>query len=386
MELRRARVSVAATFGIHGFISGSWATRIPALKDDLRLDEGDLGIALTGLAVGLFLGTRIAGRPVDRAGTRAVIRIALPLLCVSLVGPALASDLLTLTVAFALVGFGSGFLDVVMNTNAVAVERGYRRPIMSSLHGFWSGGLLVGSSVGAGAAALGAGVPLHFGLVATVLAPLAVVLTRWLLSTGDDQVTALVAGDLHLDTGARLVPVLLLGLIAFSSFAAEGSAADWSAVYVHETVGTGTGVAGLAFAAFSLGMVVARFVADAVAARFGPTAVVRGGGLVAAAGLGLALVAPHPATSVAGYLLFGVGLAPIVPITFSAAGALDPRRSGVSLGWVVTIAYVGAVIGPAVIGFTAEALSLRTALVFPVLLAVVAAVFASTVAPAPGGE
>jgi MFS family permease len=195
-----------------------------------------------------------------------------------------------------------------------------------------------------------------------------------------------VAGDLHLGKGARLVPVLLLGLIAFSSFAAEGSAADWSAVYVHETVGTGTGVAGLAFAAFSLGMVVARFVADAVAARFGPTAVVRGGGLVAAAGLGLALVAPHPATSVAGYLLFGVGLAPIVPITFSAAGALDRSRSGVALGWVVTIAYVGAVAGPAVIGFTADALSLRSALVFAVLLALTAAVFASTVATAPGGE
>jgi MFS family permease len=386
MELRRARISVAATFGIHGFVSGSWATRIPALKGELGLDEGDLGIALTGLAVGLFLGTRITGRPVDRAGTRAVIRIALPLMCVSLVGPALASELLTLTAAFVLLGLGSGFLDVVMNTNAVAVERGYRRPIMSSLHGFWSGGLLAGSSAGAGAAALGVGLPLHFGLVATATAGLAVVSTRWLLATGDDQAAALDAGHLHLGKSVRLVPVLLLGLIAFSSFAAEGSAADWSAVYVHETVGTGTGVAGLAFAAFSLGMVVARFVADAVAARLGPTAVVRGGGLVAAAGLGLTLAVPHPATSVAGYLLFGVGLAPIVPITFSAAGALDRRRSGVALGWVVTIAYVGAVIGPAVIGFSAEAVSLRTALVFPVVLALTAAVFAATVAPAPGGE
>lgn len=383
--LRRARLSVAATFGIHGFVSGSWATRIPALKSDLGLDEGDLGIALTGLAVGLFVGTRVAGWPVDRAGTRLTIRVGLPLMCASLVGPALATDLVTLTAAFALLGLGSGFLDVVMNTNAVAVERGYGRPIMASLHGFWSGGLLAGSSVGAGAAALGASVQTHFGLVSLTFVAFAFVGTRGLLSTAEDHATALVAGELHLGAGVGLASVLVLGVIAFSSFAAEGSAADWSAVYVHETVGTGTGLAGAAFAAFSLGMIVARFASDAVSARFGPAAVVRAGGLVAAGGLALALAIPHPGTAVAGYLLFGVGLAPIVPITFSAAGALDRRRSGVLLGWVVTIAYLGSVIGPAAIGFTADALSLRMALVFPILLALTAATLAPSVAAAPGG-
>jgi MFS family permease len=386
VDLRRARVSVGATFFIHGFVSGSWATRIPAIKAELRLDDGDLGIALTGLAAGLFIGTRIAGWPVDRAGTRRTIRVTLPLLSAALVSPALASDLVGLTAAFALIGLGSGFLDVVMNTNAVAVEREYRRPIMSGLHGFWSGGLLAGSSLGAGAASIGAGLEVHFGVVAAVLIPTAVLATRSLLPTGGVHATAPIAGELHLAAGARVASVLVLGLIAFSSFAAEGSAADWSAVYVDETVGTGAGFAAVAFAAFSLGMIIARFAGDAVAARLGPAATVRAGALVAAGALGLALAVPSPATAIVGYLLFGVGLAPIVPITFSGAGALDRPGSGTALGWVVTIAYAGSVVGPAVIGFTADAISLRAALLFPVVLALIAAACAGSVSSAPGGD
>jgi MFS family permease len=384
--LRSARLSVASTFVIHAFASGSWAPRIPAIKADLRLDEGQLGIALMGLAIGLLLGTRIVGRSVDRLGTRMPIRVGLPVLCVALVGPALASDLPTLTAAFVFLGFASGFLDVAMNANAVAVERGYRRPIMSGLHGIWSGGLLAGSAVGTGAAAIGAGVALHFGVVAAVLAILTVAATRGLLSTESEGVTAPAVAHALPGRAVWSAPALLLGLVAFGSFAGEGSAADWSAVYMHETIGTGTGVAGLAFVAFSVGMIASRLASDFLSARFGPMLVARGGGLVAAGGLGLALVAPHPATAVAGYLFFGVGLAPIVPITFSAAGNVDQTRAGLVLATVVTIGYVGSVIGPVIIGFTADAFTLRLALVFPALLALGAAALAFSVATAAGGD
>ena len=383
--LRSARLSVSSTFLVHAFVSGSWAPRIPTIKANLHLDAGELGIALTGLAVGLILGTRIAGRPVDRWGTRLPIRVGLPIYCASLVGPALARDLAGLTAAFAFLGLAAGFLDVVMNANAVAVERGYRRPIMSGLHGLWSVGLLAGSAIGTGAAALGAGVLLHFSVVAVALAILTLAATRDLLAEVPADVAQPAARPV-LRERVWSAPVLLLGLIAFSSFAGEGSAADWSAVYMHETVGTGAGYAGIAFVAFSFGMIASRFAADSLSARFGPTLLVRGGGLLAAGGLALALSAPHAVTTVAGYLLFGVGLAPIVPITFSAAGNLDQRRAGAMLGSVVTIGYVGSVIGPVVIGFSANALSLRVALIFPILLALTAATFAFSVATAAGGR
>jgi MFS family permease len=380
-ELRSARIAVVSTFAIHGFVSGSWAPRIPAFKDDLGLDNGDLGIALSGLAVGLFLGTRVAGRPIDRIGTRLPLRVGLPLMCVALVGPAVATDLLTLTLAFAWLGLVSGFLDVAMNANAVAVERGYRQPILSGVHAFWSIGLLAGSSVGAAAAALGAGVTFHFALAALVLALLAVLATRSLLSSDVDDAPERAAGELR---RAFTIRVVLLGLVAFSAFAGEGPAADWSAVYMDETVGVGEGFAGVAFVAFSIGMIASRLVGDAVSRRFGPVQTVRLGGALAATGLALALAAPQPATAIGGYLLFGTGLGPVVPIAFSAAGNLDRRRAGALLGVVVTIGYVGSVLGPVVIGFAAEAASLRVALLLPAALAVLVAASASSVGSAAG--
>ena len=377
--LRSARISVSSTFLIHAFVSGSWAPRIPTIKASLHLNSGQLGIALTGLAVGLIVGTRIAGRPVDRWGTRIPIRVGLPIMCAALVGPALAPDLATLTGAFAFLGLAAGFLDVVMNANAVAVERGYRRPIMSGLHGLWSVGLLAGSGTGTAAAALGSGLFLHFIVVAVALAVLTVAATSGLLSEVPADVARQAAAGPQLRKRVWSAPVVLLGLIAFSCYGGEGSAADWSAVYMHETIGTGTGYAGIAFVAFSCGMIVSRFAGDSLSARIGPTLLVRGGGLLAAGGLGLALTAPHAETAVAGYLLFGLGLAPIVPITFCAAGNLDRRRAGVLLGSVVTIGYAGSVIAPVIIGFSADALGLRLALVFPVLLALVAAGLAFSV-------
>jgi MFS family permease len=384
-QLRPARVAVAWTFAIHGFVSGSWAPRIPALKSDLGLDNGDLGIAFAGLAVGLFLGTRLAGIPIDRIGTRTLLRLGLPLMCVALVAPALATDLLGLTVGFAWLGLVSGFLDVTMNANAVAVERGYGRPILSGVHAFWSMGLLAGSAIGASAAALDMDATAHFGLVAVVLSPVAALVTRGLLSTREEQAPI----DAELDPAPARpmsLPVLLLGLVAFSAFASEGSAADWSAVYMDETVGVREGLAGAAFVAFSAGMIGVRLLADGISARFGPVQTVRGGGVLAAAGLVLALVAPLPLPAIAGFLLLGAGLAPVVPIAFSAAGNLHRGHAGSFLGLVVTIAYVGAVLGPLAIGLLADAVSLRVALILPAVLALVVAALSFSVGGAAGGR
>jgi MFS family permease len=385
-KLGKAHVSIGATFVVHAFVSGSWAPRVPTIKANLDLDESELGIALMGLAIGLLLGTRIAGRPVDRWGTRLPIRLGLPVLCLALVGPALARSVTELTGAFVVLGFASGVLDVAMNANAIAVERACRRPIMSGLHGVWSVGLLAGSAVGSGAAALGAGALLHFTAVAAALFTLTFVATLGLLSTAPEDSAR---SDVHRALSREALwsaPALLLGMIAFSSFADEGSAADWSAVYMHGTIGTSIGFAGIAFVAFSVGMIAARFATDSLSARFGPTLLVRGGGFLAAGGLIVTLVADDPATAVTGYLLFGVGLGPIVPITFSAAGNVDHHRAGGMLASVFMTGYVGSVIGPLIIGFMADRLGLRVALIFPVLLSVSVSLLAFSVAPAAAGD
>jgi MFS family permease len=365
--LSSPRAAVAAAFLIHSTVSGTWAPRLPAIKESLGLSDGELGTALVGLAIGLVAGTRLAGAPIDRFGSRPVMRAGFPLLAATLLLPGLAGNGLALFASLLVLGVASGALDVAMNAQGIEVERVLRRPILSGLHGLWSVGLGIGAGVAAGAAAIDAEPLEHFAVVAAVLAVLSVVFLRGLLPAHDHVREE--SHDAEPPDVRWTWALLLLGVIAFCSFVGEGSASDWSAVYMTQELGTSDALGAVAFAAFAVTMATARFAADPLRTRLGNVPLVRGGSLIAAAGLGAGLLIHEPWAGIAGFALLGLGLAAVVPIAFSAAGDLDPRATGRLVGRVATIGYVGSVAGPIMIGWLAEATSLRTALGLVVLLA-----------------
>ena len=373
------RSSTSAVFLVHAAIAGTLAPRIPAIKADLGLGNGGLGAALTGFAAGLFAGTRMAAWLVDRFGSRRVVQVGLPLFAVCLVGPGLAGDLVTLTLALVPLGITAGLVDVAMNAQAVEVERGFGRPIMSGLHGFWSVGVLISSAASSGIAAAGIGVRANFIGAAVLLVALAVVAPLGLLpGTRTASVPA---------RGSRrpiALTVIALGVIGFCSFLGEGAAADWSGVFLHEDAGSSAGLAAFAFTAFAIGMVLSRFSADRLSARFGPVAIVRAGGLLAGFGLILGLAIVEVPVVLIAFVLLGLGLAPIVPTVFSAGGNLGTGAR--ALGWVVTMSYVGSVLGPAAVGAVAHGVGLRWGLVIPAVLALVAAALAGFTRTAAGPE
>jgi MFS family permease len=369
---------VASAFLIHSTVSGTWAPRLPAIKESLELSDGELGTALVGLATGLVVGTRIAGAPIDRFGSRPVMLAGFPVLAATLLLPGLAGSALALFLALLVLGVASGALDVAMNAQGIEVERRLGRPILSGLHGLWSVGLGVGAGVAALAAAVEADPLEHFAVVAAVLAVASLVSMRGLLPVhhpargeGEEEPLAV----------CWTLPLVLLGVIAFCSFVGEGAASDWSAVYLTQELSASPALGAVAFAAFAVTMAIARFAADPLRARVGNVVLVRGGSLLAAAGLGIALLVHEPAAGIAGFALLGLGLAPVVPIAFSAAGDLDPRATGRLVGRVATLGYVGSVAGPITIGWLAEATSLRTSLGLVVLLALVIAASARTCDP-----
>jgi MFS family permease len=365
--LRAARRSVVASFVLHAVAAGTLGPRLPAIKAQAHVSSSQLGIALAGFAVGLFLGARFAPVPVRRLGTRGVIRYGAPLLGAALVTPALAHGLVALTAGLAFLGAVMGVLDVANNANAVVVERGYSRPVMSSIHGAWSVGLLGSSLLAAGAVALGASLLLHFAVVAVAIAACSVPLLSGLLQSGEG--TKDVRVDIPHSRALPSVAVLLLGVIGFSSFLGEGAAIDWSAIYAKESLGASATVATFAFVGFSVGMTAARFVADRLTVRLGPVRLVRAAGLVGACGIALAVAVPVTVVAIVGFTAFGLAMAPVVPVTFSAAGNLHEGAEAAPLGWVVTISYLGSIVGPAAIGFATHLVSLRAALLIPVILA-----------------
>jgi MFS family permease len=377
---RGAYGAVAASFLIHSTVSGTWAPRLPAIKESLDLSDGELGTALVGLAIGLVVGTRLAGVPVDRFGSRPMMRAGFPLLAGTLLLPGLAGSGATLFAALLVLGVASGALDVAMNAQGIEVERRLGRPILSGLHGLWSVGLGIGAGVAAIAAAIDAGPVEHFAVVAAVLAVVSLVFLRGLLPA--ERLRAADGSEEPRVQVPWTSALVLLGVIAFCSFVGEGAASDWSAVYLTQELDASPALGAVAFAAFAVTMAIARFAADPLRTKLGNVVLVRGGSLTAAVGLGLALLVHEPAAGIIGFALLGLGLAPVVPIAFSAAGDLDPRATGVLVGRVATIGYVGSVAGPIMIGWLAEFTSLRASLGLVVLLAIVIAISARPCAAA----
>src|SRR5215208_5029942 len=300
------RAAVSAAFLIHSTVSGTWAPRLPAIKESLGLSDGELGTALVGLAIGLVVGTRVAGAPIDRLGSRPFMRAGFPLLAGTLLLPGLADSGPTLFASLPILGLASGALDVAMNAQGIEVERTLSRPILSGLHGLWS----VGLGLGAGAAALAAAAGLdplpHFAIVAAVLALASLVFLRHLLPEREQVRAALSEEEQQRIPLHWTLPVALLGVIAFCSFVGEGSASDWSAVYMTQELGTSQALGALAFTAFAVTMATARFLADPLRVRWGNVALARGGSLVAAAGMGFGLVVHEPAAAIAGFALLGL--------------------------------------------------------------------------------
>ena len=368
-----------AVFALNGFALGSWFVRIPAVQERLGIGEGLLGVALLGAAVGALLSMTVTGALISRLGSRRVVGATAFLLPVSLIPLALAPNVTVLALALLLVGAANGALDVSMNAHAVAVESRYGRRIMSSFHAAFSFGALAGSVLGGGVAYLGVGVLPHFLVVFALVTLIAVPAYRALLPSDAD------ADDDGAPSFARPTLALLgLGVISFCVLLGEGAMADWSAVYLDNTLRTGPGFAAAGYAAFSLTMALGRLFGDGLAERFGPTGLVRLCGAVAALGLGTALAVGSPTFALVGFACAGAGFSVVFPLALSAAGSTEGVATGPALAAVSTAAYTGFLVGPPTIGFVAELAGLGTALYIVVGLSTAVFLLGGTVRPKSG--
>lgn len=380
MALRTARYAISLMFFANGMLLASWAARIPTIQQQLQLDPGPLGIALWGLAVGSLVAFSYVGWLIVHLGSRLTTTIAAIVCCCSLMLPALAPNLPLLWLSLMLLGMGNSVMDVSMNAQAASLEESYRRPIMSSFHGLWSIGALVGASGGSLMAWLYIMPLFHFLLVSGLLLLVVLLASRWLLPTTAKP-------SEKTPVFARPTKALLgLGIIGFCSFMNEGAMADWSGVYLHRSLGTSAGLAALAFAVYSLAMTVARLLGDSITKRIGPVLHVRLGGLLAALGLGLALLFQQPILALVGFACVGAGLACMAPLVFSTASRTPNLAPGLALAAVATMSYTGSLVGPPVIGQVAELISLPYALGLLALLGLVIVLLAPTLARAPQHE
>lgn len=360
-----ARRAVLLLFFINGGLFASWVSRIPALQVKLGLSHGTLGLALLGMATGALISMPLAGWCSSRFGSHRVCQLSAVLYSAALPLLALAPNTAMFMLALFTFGASHGALDVAMNAQAVLVEKRYPRPIMASFHALFSLGGLSGAVLGGGMAALGMAPLAHYALAATLLGGLG----GWLIfprlykgaEAATEEVPRPVSGSVSA-RGPEKRRLLVLGTVAFCVMIGEGAMADWSAVFLREITHATEGVAAAGYAAFSIAMALGRFGGDRLSLRLGPVNLVRWSGVLAAAGLALAVVDGRPGSALMGFAAVGLGFASVVPQVFSAAGNTPGVSSGPALATVTTLGYLGFLIGPPLIGLLAEMIGLRNAL------------------------
>lgn len=380
-QIESAKQATRAIFLVCGLGISSWAPMVPFAKDRLELNDANLGLLLLLLGAGAITFMPLSGYLGHRYGNKIIMCCAALLTAIMLPMLILMDSILGMGISLFIFGGAIGAVDVAMNAHGAQVQNLYGKPIMSSLHGLFSVGGLLGS--------IGLGFLIKLGLApfiaAVFISGILILIVIWqyknLLDAHVEKRASLQFSTQDESSKQSKVSwinrqVIFLGGMCFIVFLSEGAMLDWSAVFLHENRGISEEFGGLGYAAFSVAMASMRLVGDGIVAKFNSKIVVVGGSILGAAGLLLAISTPWAVTALLGFVLLGIGAANIVPVFFSEAGRIKNVPVSVSIPAITTIGYAGQLAGPALLGFIAYGSSLSSALGFcAVLMLCVAVVY-----------
>ncbi|GLU30015.1 MFS transporter [Brucella sp. NBRC 12950] len=359
--LSRLRLRCSLYFTGGGIGIGAWAASLPLISLHMGLDKGELGLILLFFAAGAIALMITTGRLLDRIADPTLLSFLGSILFgASIALASFVQSTFVLTVCVFMAGAGFGTLDVSMNTEASSVETVARRHLMSSFHALFSLGNLIGA-VFVGLVVSYGGTVLHCLFGAGTLVCVACVTARGLSSTDivlprKDSVSA--GLDSVSDSRDQRAILLLLGVVAFFAFLAEGGMMDWTSVYMVSHLAAPENIAAYGFAVFAAAMTCGRFLGDSVVTLVGHYRVLLLGSIFCAfAVLGI-LSASNTTTVLVSLAFCGLGLANMIPAVFASAGNAGGRSKGQAMATVTTMGYSGLLLGPAVLGFIAQASSL----------------------------
>lgn len=351
--LQKRRLALGSLFFLAGLSFASWASRIPDIQMKFSLSEAQLGTLLLGLPIGSLTALPLAGWAVHKFGSRKVIilgglgyMIFLPLIGFS-------NSLWMLIPVIVTYGMIGNLMNISLNTQALALEDSYGRSILASFHGLWSLAGFTGAGIGAAMIYLDILPKFHYLFIAIIVLMVILLSQRFLVNEerteGGNGLVLRKPDDL----------LLRIGLIAFLGMLCEGCMFDWSGVYFKKVVEISPELVALGYVTFMGAMASARFISDRLNNRFGRIVILRISGILIFLGLILAVSFPTPTSATFGFLLVGLGVASIIPISYSVAGRSKLYSPGVSLAMVSTISFFGFLIGPPLIGYIAEILNLK---------------------------
>lgn len=353
----RERVATRLIFCLSGIMLGAWAPLVPLAKVRLQIDEGALGGLLLCMGLGSIVVMPVTGLLTSRFGCRKTITAASLGLCLIL--PILASVTAIWSMAVALIFFGMamGCNSVAMNLQAILVERKNGTALMSGFHAMFS----LGGILGSGAVTILIG--LKFAPLSAALA-VSVVLFFLLFAAYPGLLP-------DVDGAGKKSPafvfpkgiVVAIGCLSLLAMLCEGAVLDWGALFLIEVHHAEIALAGFAYTSFAIMMTVGRLLGDRLRTAFGDLTVLFWSAMIAAIGFLISLLVPSALATLGGFMLVGAGISNIAPILFTVTGKTRVMPANLAVASVLTVGYLGIIVGPAAIGIIAHVTSLQVAFV-----------------------
>ena len=378
---RKARVATLIAFLLNGFTVGSFISRIPDYKNILNISNSLLGTSLFFASVGVLTALRPTSKLAAKYGSGPITRYGAFTL---ILGVPLVGLLFTLQwfwLSLFIFGFVSSVHDLSMNSQASALEHHAKKRVMSKFHAMWSLGGLSGGAIGGVFANFEISPRDHSFVVGLIILIVAFTTKDWFMPGSADR-HEVVSEE---KPNKRPRKLIILGLFGLGGAICEGAASDWGGVLAREAFNASPFVATLPYILFSVMMVTVRLSGDWLANRFGIARLLTWSGTIAGGGLILGLSIGNVYGVIIGWILLGAGVATVIPLVVSVCGELaNSEFSGKisaaeSVALVTGVAYFGFVIGPPLLGFIADLVTLRVAMYIPAGLALIIALTAKRV-------
>lgn len=350
-------LAIGAVFITFGILFGNWATLIPFVKQKYSLNDAELGLLLLSMPLGSTVANPLAAVLINRFGMRYTTTIGVVFLSLFYTIPLSVNHVYLVSVGLVLVGISLSITNVAMNTCVTAIEHEDGISIMSTCHGMFSAGLMLGSVMAS--ILIGFKIPAHIHMlsVASAMILLAFYVRPIIMTIHEEKVEEESGSKFSFPKGALLMMVL----ISICTNITEGSMADWTAVYMRDVVQTNDYFIGWGLAGYSMFMALGRFMGDSLIPRYGTNNILKVGGITSAIGLALAILFPYTITAIVGFAMVGAGVSCGAPILYGSAARVPNMAKGAGLATMNTFSMLGFLAGPVFIGFISKSVSLQFA-------------------------
>lgn len=368
-DLSRARIATSSAFMMNGFAIGILVSQLPDYKFHLKISNGALGTALFIMAAGVLSALGPSGRWSAKHGSARITILGSTAVIISMPLVGFSFNYISFCIALYLFGYSVALQDVAMNTHAVTLEQRFKRRVLSTFHALYSVGALMGSAVGGLMAQLHVRTKFQELMVSALFIIVLLNIKSLFLPASSDIQEARKHKKVK-----RPTIFLVMGLLGMCASIGEGSAGDWGGVLARTTFHTSPFIGTLPYISFTMTMVAGRFLGDRLAHKFGPGRLLFLGGLFAGFGLSAGLLIGGIGGEIFGWVFLGVGMCIVIPMIYSEAGTIAIHKfTGViapseAVATVSGISYFGFVVGPPLMGYISEAITLRWAMLIPAAL------------------